>query len=250
MIKYSRGFIILVAILGCTQPVFAAPNAGDNAPETIAQVSPPEVPIELFQGELYTVKKPIALQFTLGAFTGHFEGTTLDEVSKAANGGIIQHQGDAGTSMYWLCYTSPDKRAPQKLWIMSDGEMGGREHGVTEVITVPMPLNTEPTTVCPALPANMQAVSIDQAIKLGMKRANLIKMLGKPTKVQGDWLVFNHLGDVGNNFTELGIIVVRLLNDKVVFLSSAIPSFLVTKESKQQYKLSEKNRSGRLCCFL
>jgi hypothetical protein len=44
--------------------------------------------------------------------------------------GTIQHQGDAGGSIYWLCY----RRAQHRLWVVSGGEIGGPDHLVTEIV--------------------------------------------------------------------------------------------------------------------
>jgi hypothetical protein len=59
-----------------------------------------------------------------------FEETGLRDVMPRA-GGYIQHQGDAGENIYWLCYTIADGKPAQRLWIIASGEMGGPEHDST-----------------------------------------------------------------------------------------------------------------------
>ena len=43
----------------------------------------------------------------LGKFRITFEKTTLSEVMLAVLGGTVLRKGDAGASLYWLCYSNP-----------------------------------------------------------------------------------------------------------------------------------------------
>ena len=69
-----------------------------------AQTPPPPVDEHAFEHVPPTVVKRLATRFSLGAFAGRFEKTTLGAVREAVGEGTIQHQGDAGGSLYWLCY--------------------------------------------------------------------------------------------------------------------------------------------------
>lgn len=207
MTKYNSIFLSLMGIL-LSAPAFAANDA------------PPAIPAELFQHKAHATENIIASQFMLGAYNGIFEKTTLAEISKAAAMGEIQHQGDAGESLYWLCYTSPDHDAPQRIWIES-GEMGGSKHAVLTVAAQALPAGVAATDGCPALPAAMRGLSVGHGIKLGMSRRQLTKKLGTPTKTQGEWLAYVHEKQLKDDFTETGMIAVRIANDKVVSFSAS-----------------------------
>lgn len=208
---YRHVLPFLAAGLVCTAPAMA------GAP--LLEV-PPQVPEALGEGEKYTVEKRIAVQFALGTFTGNFEETTLDAVRKAVGVGEMQHQGDAGDSMYWLCYTAADAQVPQRLWVMSHGEMGGSDHGVTELIAALVPADTAPTLTCPALPAALRPLSVDQRLRLGMTRAELLQALGEPTKTEDEWLAYHHLGPMQQCLQEMGVVIVRMQGERVVLLNA------------------------------
>src|SRR3954453_1569769 len=91
------------------------------ADDCSAQTPPPPLDEHLFERVPPTVVKRLATRFSLGAFAGRFEETPLGAVRKAVGEGTIQHQGDAGGSIYWLCY----RRAQLRLWVVSSGETGG-----------------------------------------------------------------------------------------------------------------------------
>src|SRR3954471_8081205 len=85
--------------------LFAIP-AGDCS----AQTPPPPLDEHAFERVPPTVVKRLATRFSLGAFAGRFETTTLGAVREAVGVGTIQHQGDAGGSLYWLCYERAQHR--------------------------------------------------------------------------------------------------------------------------------------------
>src|SRR3954470_17139081 len=84
------------------------------ADDCSAQTPPPPVDEHAFERVPPTVVKRLATRFSLGAFAGRFEKTMLGAVRKAVGVGTIQHQGDAGGSIYWLCY----RRAQHRLWVV------------------------------------------------------------------------------------------------------------------------------------
>ena len=95
-----------------------------------AQTPPPPLSEDAFERVPPTVAKRLATRFSLGAFAGRFEKTQLGAVREAVGKGTIQHQGEAGESVYWLCY----RRAQHRLWVVSSGEIGGPDHLVTQVV--------------------------------------------------------------------------------------------------------------------
>ena len=130
----------------------------------------------------------------MGSFEVKWEETTLASVVGAAGLGVIQHQGDAGESMYWLCYTIGAKNA-QRLWVIAHGEMGGPEHAVTN-ITAEASRGAKATKACPALPAKLQPVALTQGLWLGASEMNVVKLFGAPSHSQGPWRSLNHASKV------------------------------------------------------
>lgn len=105
----------------------------------------------------------------LGDFEVTFETTTLAEVAAFA-GGDMSHAGDAAASQYWLCYTLPDSR----VWVISNGEMGGTDHVVTGVAVASDPSGAE-FDGCPAAEFGSLTVS---GVGLGSDAAALEAAFG------------------------------------------------------------------------
>jgi hypothetical protein len=130
--------------------------------------------------------KPPVTGFALGGFGIQFEITTLNEVKRAVSLGRIDQQGDAAEHALWLCYTLGAPHAWERVWIISDGEMGGDTHVVTGVAAVRTP-NSAPTRDCPELPSEMRSVHFDTAVWLDSTAAQVDKALGIPSHSAGGW---------------------------------------------------------------
>jgi hypothetical protein len=126
----------------------------------------------------------------LGAFRVQFETTTLRDVQRAAFVGAIAQSGDAGEHMLWLCYTIKGPEVAERLWIISDGEMGGDTHAVTAIAARRLS-RAAPTQGCPELPTAMQPVSLDANVWLGISDAQLEKELG-PSHSVGPWRSYRY----------------------------------------------------------
>jgi hypothetical protein len=142
-----------------------------------------------------TLAHPPSIGVTVGRFRILFENTTLADVAIAALGGEIRHMGDAGDSVYWLCFTNPGSGFADQIWIVSSGEMGGSEHEITEVIakrTHGRPV----TSPCPTLPVDMRYVSFDGHLWLGDSDGKIGSRLGPPSTKDGLWRTFDYQGKV------------------------------------------------------
>jgi hypothetical protein len=168
---------------GCTMAVCCAKAFADSPP--------PAAPFTSISWKAVSVEKP-ATELRLGAFAMHFEETTLATVHEAVGSGEIQHQGDAGESVYWLCYTI---EGSQRIWMMSHGEIGGPEHAVTSV-TDQQIKGVKANKDCPSLPAKMQPVSLDTGFWLGTKDIEALKALGPASHAEGAWRSFDYQGKV------------------------------------------------------
>ena len=182
------------------------------ADDCSAQTPPPPVGVHAFERVPPTVVKRLATRFSLGAFAGRLEETRLGAVRDAMGGGAIQHQGDAGDSVYWLCY----RRAQHRLWVVSGGEMGGPDHLVTEVVAELTEKDTETSTDCATIPETFAPLVLDGKLRLGMSRAEVVRALGPPSKSEAAQIVYSHHGKLADGFDETAWLVLRFREEKLV----------------------------------
>ncbi|MGX4771985.1 hypothetical protein ACWAUC_19610 [Bradyrhizobium guangdongense] len=159
-----------------------------------------------------TVVKRLATRFSLGAFPGRFEETRLDEVRDAVGQGTIQHQGDAGDSIYWLCY----RRAQDRLWVLSSGEMGGPDHLVTEIVEELTEKDGGTATDCAIIPDKFAPVVVDGKLHLGMTRQEIIAAFGPPSKSEAAQMLYSHEGKLAHGFDETAWLILGFREDKLV----------------------------------
>lgn len=154
----------------------------------------------------------------MGSFKVELEETTLGQVIGAAGNGEIAHQGDAGESIYWLCYTVPNER----IWIIADGEMGGTEHRVGQIVAQEM-RGTQSTKDCPSLSSNLLPLHLDKSIWLGTTKEAATHNLGTPSHTEGSWQSYNYSGKVPGacspeGFDLLNWMLLKIEGGKVVEL--------------------------------
>lgn len=171
-----------------------------------AATPPPAQPFESDDWEVRVDHKP-ATGLTLGKFSVRFEETRLQDVIQHA-GGSIQHQGDAGDSIYWLCFTIAEAKLSQRLWIIAHGEMGGRDHRVTAVMGQ---VTADKATVdCPSLPRALRPVRLSSGLWLGASATAPVTQFRKDPGINGEWRGYLYIGktpgdckpdgfDVGNS---------------------------------------------------
>lgn len=154
-----------------------------------ANSAPPSAPFDAIGWKPTATTKP-SLGIKMGTFEVKWEETTLASVLAAAGRGAIQHQGDAGESVYWLCYTVEGAHG-HRLWVMAHGEMGGPEHAVTS-ITAEALKDAKGEKDCPILPVQLQPVVLSQGLWVGASEVNAQKILGQPSHTEGPWSSFDH----------------------------------------------------------
>jgi len=69
------------------------------------------------------------------------------------------------------------KTAAERIWVIADGEMGGPGHYVTGV-SAELLMDERATADCPALPDNLEPLSLDRRIWLGMSERRAARKLG------------------------------------------------------------------------
>lgn len=142
-----------------------------------------------------TLKSRPTSGINMGSLRVKFEETTLNNIRTTASAGEIAHQGDAGGSIYWLCYTNLSPKRVERIWIISHGEMGGREHSVTLVSAQLLPVG-KATADCPALPAKLKPLSLDNQLWLNSPASDVLKKLGVPSYQKEFWQSYNYQGKV------------------------------------------------------
>lgn len=181
------------------------------ADDCSAQTPPPPVDEHAFESVPPTVVKRLATRFSLGAFAGRFEKTTLGAVREAVGAGTIQHQGDAAGSIYWLCY----RRAQHRLWL-SSGEIGGPDHLVTEIVEEFIEKDTETSADCAVIPEKFAPLVLDGKLHLGMSRQEVVTALGRPSKSEAAQMMYSHAAKLANGFDETAWFILRFREDKLV----------------------------------
>lgn len=169
---------------------------------SFAAITPPSQPFDAISWKARSESKPASV-LRLGTFLVHFEETTLADVQRTVGAGLIDHQGDAGESIYWLCYTSGNER----IWIIADGEMGGSTHAVTGISAQHLP-KAKAEADCPSLPRTYRPASLQRGLWLGLTEAEASKILGAPSHLEGAWRSFDFQtkvpGKCGPNGYDLG----------------------------------------------
>ena len=152
-----------------------------------AQVRPP-VASEIISVPS-TMSEDLVQEINIGKFKAKFEETTLGEILEVIGHGIIDHFGDASESNYWLCYTLPK----QRIWLISNGEMGGSNHTLTQVSAVTLNGNVGENPSCPSLQTSFQPIEFDFGW-LGSDQKTIVKYLGEPSGATENSLTFFYSG--------------------------------------------------------
>jgi hypothetical protein len=86
----------------------------------------------------------------------------------------------------------------ERIWLISDGEMGGAEHYVTNISAESLP-NARATADCPALPNNLKPLFLDKHLWLGASGEAATSRLGKFYFRKGAWRSYQFQGKVSGN---------------------------------------------------
>ena len=145
-----------------------------------------------------TMKQSPVARLQMGALSIRFEKTTLADIRRAAAVGDIAHHGDAGESVYWLCYTNVGVKQIERIWIMAHGEMGGSEHDVTDVSAELLPSGSV-TKDCPALPKKLKPVVLDNSLWIGSSQERATSKLGAPSFRKDSWRSYDFQAKMPGN---------------------------------------------------
>jgi len=173
-----------------------------------ADDAPPRSPFNAVDWTALSTVKPTT-EFIMGGFHVRYEKTNLGEIRDKIGSGLIKHEGDAAESTYWLCYSTQEER----VWLLS-GEMGGSEKSVLNVTVESGKF--EASQECPMLPRAFQPVSFDNELRLGASEESVLKILGRPSHTEGQWLSFDYTGEEKEFCKPWGADVVNWIHVKVI----------------------------------
>jgi len=185
---------------------------------TLAATPPPTVPTPSKPHETVFQASPLT-EMAMGRLQLRFEETSLDDVRAAASVGTIAYRGDAGASIYWLCYTNLNSTPAERLWIVSDGEMGGNEHRVTDVIAQRLP-SPHASEDCPSMPTSLAPLKLDNGIWLDTPPQTARKVLGAASSKTGNWESYDYIGKVpgdcaGAHFDLTSSIMLKIVKKQI-----------------------------------
>jgi hypothetical protein len=129
----------------------------------------------------------------MGRFAVFLETTELPKVQTAIGIGSMSFHGDGADAASWLCYTLDSSVPHQRLWIISNAEMGGPER-LVDGVRAQIAEGAEATTDCPSLPKQFQPVSFDHEVWLGRSETSMHSTFGSPSKVIGHWQQYYYRG--------------------------------------------------------
>jgi hypothetical protein len=171
-----------------------------------------------------TVSKEMASKLRVSDMTVVLEKTDMRDVQKRF-GGTLGKEGDAGTSIEWLCLHGGDATGRWVLWLMS-GEMDNGTAGSFQWRRVNRMEKIDER--CGSLPKTDSTVDLPIALNLGMTESKLLQLLGQPTARQGNTLLYvhEHEGASENGpFTALNTVSIIVREGRVVTIDVLKVSF-------------------------
>lgn len=162
-------------------------------------VAPPTPPVDPLNAPAVSTR--FARNFTLGALDNNLGQVSLYDLRTTLGMGSL----DSIQGISWLCFDLP--RAGQRLWLSSSNPSGFIE-------TVTMGRIGSASSRCPALPAKYQSIAVDDSLRIGMTRAELMKRLGQPSRQIDTWSVYSAQQSGGRQG-----LAVQFINDKAAFIA-------------------------------
>ena len=171
-----------------------------------------------------TVSKEIASKLRVSDMSIVLESTTMTDVQKRF-GGTFGQEGDAGTSLEWLCLRGGDATGGWVLWLKS-GEMDAGTVGSFQWQRVRRAAKFDER--CGLLAKADGKVELPIPLNLGMQEAKLFQLLGQPTARHGKTILYAHEHRGANQqgpFTALNTLACIIRDGKVAAIDILKVSF-------------------------
>ncbi len=178
--SYLAIFVCIIFLSSCQKEVVSI------------TIEPPEFKGNDLVVNSISTNQPFA-EIELGKFTVTLEKTKLQDVIDVIGSGVINHKGDAGNSLHWLCYSTPS----QIIWLGSS-EMGSSENIIDIVQAKATKSARGNNEQCPQLPAKFLPISTSFGW-VGSKLTETEAILGKH-KHHADILNYSYEGKKKGNY--------------------------------------------------
>lgn len=167
-------FFLFLSINARAEPVLPPINRPDTMPEP-------------------TLKQRPVSGLKMGSMNITLEETTLSQIMNAMGAGSIAIQEHAGDMNYFLCYTLLKKSSAQRIWLVSHGEMVGRNHALTEIQAI-AGSDLHSSKECPSPRHKIAGVHLDHGLWLNSTQQNVKESFGAPSLQNGDWWYYSYSG--------------------------------------------------------
>jgi hypothetical protein len=157
----------------------------------------------------FTVSKEMMTTLRFAKMPIALEKTPLGDVEKRL-GGNIGRRGDASDALAWLCFNGRDGNAAWALWLESS-ELGGEI--IDGYALQRLDQNARVDQRCRTFGKSEGEIDLSVALRLGATEMQVRKILGTPTAVYGNTLVFahRHQQDIGGEpFTVSNTVYITL----------------------------------------
>ena len=149
---------------------------------------PPPLPGESINAPA-TVTQDFVTSVRLGSESIVLEETGLDSLRLRLGAGPIRQRGDAASSLEWLCVHAANRENGWLLWLES-GEMAAGTVNRFHVLAVPSAPSIDRR--CSPLSARSGTLDLPGRVALGLSASALRQLLGQPSAVAGDTLVYHY----------------------------------------------------------
>jgi hypothetical protein len=174
--------------IGILAAAFACPAHSTTTPVATAVLwEPPQIdwPDHFLPA---TIPKEMIGTLRVAAIPITLEETKLEDVRKQF-GATIGSRGDAGDSERRMCLYRNDANKRWILWLTSD-EIDGPVIGGFQWRSLSP--NEKPDRRCRLLRKDSGGIELPLALHLAMSEADLVKILGKPTMIRDNTIIFCH----------------------------------------------------------
>ena len=132
--------------------------------------------------------KPIITMLRIGRIDISLEDTELSAAEKSL-GAKVGRRGDASQYVAWLCFHGKDSNGRFALWLESSEIAGGVIDGFA---VRRIPSTATPDRRWRVLQPDETVMTAPIQVHLGMTKAQVLKVMGQPTAIDGNILIFEH----------------------------------------------------------
>ena len=154
---------------------------------------------------------PLLDSLRVGSVEVRLEETSLDSVARALSLGQVRESGDAGGYEAALCYALPDSSGFAVLRLVST-ELGGPNRAVMQ-FSMKSDRTAPASAHCPLL--RHTEVHLPRGLRLGLGRADVIRLFGKPTSAIRQTLVYETRTEAGE-WPTIAHLELLMRDDRVV----------------------------------